>query len=172
MFFACRDVDYVIHCASPRALNLPIKDALQQTFLPTCALLQLVRQHVICFLLCELSCVLQFTHVPLPQMQASALPRVRAFTYLSTAFVNTGLQPGWVVEERIYPLVMHEHGQAAGAPLDGLALAERLLGMSDEDAQAEARLCEFCLLVGCSMRMQSKWGCPEHACLARRREVK
>ena len=83
-------------------------------------------------------------------MQASALPRVRAFTYLSTAFVNTGAQPGSVVEERIYPLAMREPGQAAGAPIDGLALAERLLGMSDEDAQAEARL--FKLIVNYFIR--------------------
>ena len=82
-------------------------------------------------------CVPQLTHAT--PTQASALPRVRAFTYLSTAFVNTGAQPGSVVEERIYPLAMPEPGQAAGAPINGLALAERLLGMSDEDAQAEAR---------------------------------
>ena len=84
--------------------------------------------------------------------QASALPRVRAFTYMSTAFVNTGAQPGSVVEERIYPLAVPEPGQAPGAPLDGLALAERLLGMSDEDAQAEARPCScWALLIS---RMQ------------------
>ncbi len=81
-------------------------------------------------------------------MQASALPRVRVFTFLSTAFVNTGLPSGALVEERIYPLAMHEHGQAAGAPIDGLALAERLLRMSDEEAQAEARR-GFIFLLSC-----------------------
>ena len=110
--------------------------------------------------------VSQLTHAT--PTQASALPRVRAFTYLSTAFVNTGAAPGSVVEERIYPLALREPGQAAGPPLDGLALAERLLGMSDEDAQAEARPCKLFLLVGCSVCTQSRGCCFKHPCLARR----
>ena len=146
-FLARRDVDYVIHCASPRALNLGIKDALQQTFLPTRTLLQLVRQQSLAraarksSISCCSSASASMCYWSITQckLQASVLPRVRAFTYLSTAFVNSGLPPGWVVEECIYPLAVHEPGQAVGAPIDGLALAERLLGMSDEDAQAEAR---------------------------------
>ncbi|KAK9845966.1 hypothetical protein WJX81_007112 [Elliptochloris bilobata] len=105
-----RDVDYVIHCASAKATDMPIKDALHSIYLPTRALLHL----------------------------ASALPRVRAFTHLSTAFVNSWMAPGSVAEERVYPLAVHELGQAEGVPLDGLALAERLLSMTDQGAQAEA----------------------------------
>lgn len=57
------DVDYIIHCAASIRFDLPVKAVLRANFLPTRALLDL----------------------------AAALPRLRAFTFMSTAFANAHL---------------------------------------------------------------------------------
>lgn len=57
------DVDYIIHCAASIRFDLPVKAVLRANFLPTRALLDL----------------------------AAALPGLRAFTFMSTAFANAHL---------------------------------------------------------------------------------
>ena len=57
------DVDYIIHCAASIRFDLPVKAVLRANFLPTRALLEF----------------------------ACALPGLRAFTFMSTAYANAHL---------------------------------------------------------------------------------
>ena len=68
---AC-SVQYIIHCASNIRFDLPIQRMLAQNFAPTQELALL----------------------------AARLPRLRCFTYMSTAFVNANQPKDAVISER------------------------------------------------------------------------
>jgi len=105
------DVEFIIHCAATIRFDLPVKAVLRANFLPTRALLDF----------------------------AASLPRLRAFTFMSTAYVNAYLPHGSRIEEKIYPLVLPAPAPRralAGGCLGGSRVAE---GRSSVDSDAEAR---------------------------------
>lgn len=73
---ACREVNFVIHCAASIRFDQPIKDILLTNYVSTASLLELATQ------MAELKC----------------------FTYMSTAYVNSNQPRHSVIEEKIYPL--------------------------------------------------------------------
>lgn len=104
-------MDFIIHCAATIRFDLPVKAVLRANFLPTRALLDF----------------------------AASLPRLRAFTFMSTAYVNAYLPHGSRIEEKIYPLVLPAPAPRralAGGCLGGSRVAE---GRSSVDSDAEAR---------------------------------
>lgn len=101
----CRRVTHVIHCASAIRFDLHISDVLKQNFVSTRELLKLS---------------LSFAHL-------------KAWCYVSTAFVNLNMPADSKIEERIYPL-SRKSLKRAGAN-DELDLAEIWLSLAPDDAQ-------------------------------------
>ncbi|KAL3144875.1 Fatty acyl-CoA reductase 2 [Trebouxia sp. C0009 RCD-2024] len=99
-----RQVTHVIHCAASLSLHLHIHEALQQTYFPTKGLLQL----------------------------AEGMPNMRAFCFVSTAYVNANLPKGSTVEEKVYPL--HDHG----VPVDHATMVQHLMSLNLTAAEAES----------------------------------
>ncbi|KAI8477069.1 MAG: male sterility protein-domain-containing protein [Monoraphidium minutum] len=64
---------------------------------------------------------------------AAAMPRLRSFVYVSTCYVNINRPRGSLVEEKLYPLV------AGGQELDAQGLAEELLALPPDEAEARAQ---------------------------------
>ena len=99
-------MDYIIHCAASISFTQPIQAILSQNFTPTATLAQL----------------------------ALTLPRLKAFTYMSTAFVNANQPVNSTINEEVYPLQDLGGGQA-----DGAAVAKRLLTMPADMANQQVR---------------------------------
>ena len=101
----CR-VNYIIHCAASIRFDLPIQEMMRQNYTTTSNLLDLAARH---------------------------MPRLLAFTYVSTAFVNFNQPDGSQVEEKLYPLYEGQPWE------DDIAVAERLMSLPPDEANAEVR---------------------------------
>lgn len=73
------------------------------------------------------------TTANLMDIAAKHMPKVRCFTYVSTAFVNFNQPDGTQVQEKLYPLFPDQPWE------DDVAVAERLLKLPPERANAEVR---------------------------------
>ena len=100
-------MEYIIHCAASISFLQPIQSILSQNFTPTATLAQL----------------------------ATSLPRLKCFTYMSTAFVNANQPVNSTINEEIYPLQ-----DLGGGLADGAAVAQRLLTMPEDMANRQVRL--------------------------------
>ncbi len=70
----CSEVHYIIHCAADIRFTLSLVESLRANYCPTQALLEL----------------------------AGEAPKLRCFTYVSTAYVNSDLPKGETVKEMLY----------------------------------------------------------------------
>lgn len=59
------------------------------------------------------------------------MPNMRAFCFVSTAYVNANLPKGSTVEEKVYPL--HDHG----VPVDHATMVQHLMSLNLTAAEAE-----------------------------------
>ena len=100
----CCSVEYIIHCAASISFVQPIQSILAQNFTPTATLAQL----------------------------ASTLPRLKCFTYMSTAFVNANQPVSSTINEELYPLQ-----DLGGGLADGAAVAQRLQTMPENLANRQ-----------------------------------
>ena len=106
MALVCRETHYIIHSAASILFDLPIQATLRNNYLPTSTLLHL----------------------------AEAMPRLRCFTYVSTAYVNANQPKGSCLQEKIYPLV-----DVDGSPAHAEAIVSRLMAMSPRAADEQVR---------------------------------
>jgi hypothetical protein len=70
----CSEVHYIIHCAADIRFTLSLVESLRANYIPTRSLLEL----------------------------AAEAPKLRCFTYVSTAYVNSDLPKGQTVKEMLY----------------------------------------------------------------------
>ena len=97
----CCKTNFIIHCAASIRFDQPIQDIMRTNYTPTRDLLRL----------------------------ASAMPALKCFTYMSTAYVNSNLPRGSRIQEKIYPL-----GEES---LDALKVAQTLLELPVPAAESK-----------------------------------